>query len=422
MPIPHDCRDGFLMAYWRRPEALPRPGRAGEHLRLRADGRRTRRRRWSRQLRGRPRERRLGGAQRGDLAGARRARPRLPRSSSRMSVGRAAPRAAPRRSCSHRRRAAGGGRSCAQLLAVQAQDPRRRRALRARGARGAAASTRRWPTARSSSTWLLRGTLHLVAREDLGWLLALTGAARARRRRGAGSPSSASPPPARARRVDRAARSRDGAAGRARSSRERLARRGHPRPRASASPHLLGLAARRGALVLGPARVRADRRRGAARAAAPDRDAALAELARRYLPRPRPGDARRPRRVVGARAAATPAPGSRRSRRARRGELVDLAGAAPPRPRCRRACSRPSTRTCSAGATAASPSTPSTRGPSTRAAGSSARSRWSTAAPSGPGSAGAAGSSSRRSRRCPRGSLPRCGAEAERIEGSELRH
>jgi hypothetical protein len=21
VPIPHDCRDGFLMAYWRRPEA-----------------------------------------------------------------------------------------------------------------------------------------------------------------------------------------------------------------------------------------------------------------------------------------------------------------------------------------------------------------------------------------------------------------
>ena len=25
MPIPHDCRDGFLMAYWRRPEAYLDP-------------------------------------------------------------------------------------------------------------------------------------------------------------------------------------------------------------------------------------------------------------------------------------------------------------------------------------------------------------------------------------------------------------
>jgi hypothetical protein len=25
VPIPHDCRDGFLMAYWRRPEAYLDP-------------------------------------------------------------------------------------------------------------------------------------------------------------------------------------------------------------------------------------------------------------------------------------------------------------------------------------------------------------------------------------------------------------
>jgi hypothetical protein len=25
VPIPHDCRDGFLMAYWRRPEAYVDP-------------------------------------------------------------------------------------------------------------------------------------------------------------------------------------------------------------------------------------------------------------------------------------------------------------------------------------------------------------------------------------------------------------
>ena len=30
--IPHDCTDGFLGAWWRRPEAYLRPGRASPHL------------------------------------------------------------------------------------------------------------------------------------------------------------------------------------------------------------------------------------------------------------------------------------------------------------------------------------------------------------------------------------------------------
>ena len=36
--IPHDCLDGFLHAYWRRPDALPRSARARRHLGLCAHG------------------------------------------------------------------------------------------------------------------------------------------------------------------------------------------------------------------------------------------------------------------------------------------------------------------------------------------------------------------------------------------------
>ena len=66
-----------------------------------------------------------------------------------------------------------GGRSAgqvaAQLLAVQAQDPRAARlALRTRGVEAVDETA-------VVTTWLLRGTLHLVAVEDLGWLHALTG-------------------------------------------------------------------------------------------------------------------------------------------------------------------------------------------------------------------------------------------------------
>ena len=63
------------------------------------------------------------------------------------------------------------------LLAVQAQDLRAARlALRARGAAGNAAEVDAALTTDRSlvAGWLLRGTLHLVAREDYAWLHALT--------------------------------------------------------------------------------------------------------------------------------------------------------------------------------------------------------------------------------------------------------
>src|SRR3954453_3198138 len=64
-----------------------------------------------------------------------------------------------------------------RLLAVQAQDPRRARlAIRARSAGTSAADVDRALTEESSLvvTWLNRGTLHLVRREDYAWLHALT--------------------------------------------------------------------------------------------------------------------------------------------------------------------------------------------------------------------------------------------------------
>lgn len=62
------------------------------------------------------------------------------------------------------------------LLAVQAQDPRAfPLALRARGTGfGASAVDAALARGELVVTWLFRGTLHLVAAEDHGWLLALT--------------------------------------------------------------------------------------------------------------------------------------------------------------------------------------------------------------------------------------------------------
>ena len=45
VPVPHDCSDGFLGAHWRSTRALPGPGRAARHERLRQDGGGPRRRR-----------------------------------------------------------------------------------------------------------------------------------------------------------------------------------------------------------------------------------------------------------------------------------------------------------------------------------------------------------------------------------------
>ena len=175
------------------------------------------------------------------------------------------------------------------LLAVQAQDLRAARlALRARSAAVTAADVDAALTSGALTiTWLLRGTLHLVATEDAGWLLALTAptrtASNARRLREEGvTPAGA----------DRAVAIIDDAlAAGAPLSRAQLAERvaaAGIRTDGQAMPHLLMLAALRGVAVLGPV----DPDSGAplyvaggprlGRAPHRDRDAALAQLARRY--------------------------------------------------------------------------------------------------------------------------------------------
>ena len=176
------------------------------------------------------------------------------------------------------------------LLAVQAQDLRAARlALRARGAATAAADVDATLTDDRSLVvaWLMRGTLHLVAREDYGLLLALTAdqsAATTRRRLGQLGVSEGVAE--RALTVIERALAEDGPLARRRLA-ERLRAAGLP-SEGQAVPHLLGLAAGRGTIVLGPIQD-GEHAFALARdwlgppARVPDRDAALAELARRYL-------------------------------------------------------------------------------------------------------------------------------------------
>jgi len=176
------------------------------------------------------------------------------------------------------------------LLAVQAQDLRAARlALRARGAGGGPLEIDAALTRQRSLvvTWLMRGTLHLVAREDHGWLLALTAAQNAapiRRRLGELGVGPDDTERAVAL-IERAL------AGEGPLTRPRLAehlRAAGIHAEGQAVPHLLALAAGRGTVVLGPVQ-------GGGHAFAlardwlgppaspPDRDVALGELARRYL-------------------------------------------------------------------------------------------------------------------------------------------
>jgi hypothetical protein len=197
-----------------------------------------------------------------------------------------------------RRRAAaqlldgGGPRDAAdvvrRLLAVQAQDARAwPLALRARGVPAAVGDPVAAPDlgAREDlvTAWLLRGTLHLVAAEDHGWLLALTGhlVTRHSARRLAELEVDPEDTAVVLRALDDGPRTRpevaaalDAAGVRADGQR---------------TPHLLALAAAGGGLVLG---LDGRYRRVAAASPAPDRDAALAELARRYLRGHGPADAR----------------------------------------------------------------------------------------------------------------------------------
>ncbi|HVA20427.1 MAG TPA: winged helix DNA-binding domain-containing protein [Solirubrobacteraceae bacterium] len=176
-----------------------------------------------------------------------------------------------------------------RLLAIQGQDPRGARlAIRARSTGLSAADVERALTEDRSLliTWLNRGTLHLVRREDYPWLQALTTpqlrAANARRLAQEGIT-----PTAAERGVDVIANSlaTEGPLTRA-QLRERIDALG-VRTEGQALVHLLMLACLRGLAVRGPmiggqhAYVLV--RDWLGESGAVDRDHALAELARRYL-------------------------------------------------------------------------------------------------------------------------------------------
>jgi hypothetical protein len=207
-----------------------------------------------------------------------------------------------------------------RLLAVQAQELRGARlALRARGEGFTAADVDAALTEERSLVrgWLGRGTLHLVAREDYPWLLALTAPTRfANSRRRLGQEGVSADDAERALGVIERALADEGPLRRDELA-ERIAAQGIP-TEGQATPHLLALAALRGIAVLGPLRrsgqafalardwldkpTASDALGAAARDwldAAPaggslragataelvgaDRETALAELARRYL-------------------------------------------------------------------------------------------------------------------------------------------
>jgi hypothetical protein len=182
----------------------------------------------------------------------------------------------------------------ARLLAVQAQDLRSARlALRARGAGISAVDVDRALIVDRSLVvgWLGRGTLHLTSREDYPWLLGLTAPSRlATSRRRLAQEGVSVDESERAVAVVERALVAEGPLTRAELA-TRMASQGI-RTEGQATPHLLKLAALRGIAVLGP--VRAGKQAfalardwlGAAppgALAGTDREAALAELARRYL-------------------------------------------------------------------------------------------------------------------------------------------
>jgi hypothetical protein len=224
---------------------------------------------------------------------------------------------------------------------VQAQDARSAPlALRARAPwlSGADVAAARTDERELVMAWLVRGTLHLVHREDHAWLLALTAprqAATSRRRlaqEGVGEADAE-----RAMTVIARALAADGPLGRAELA-ARVAAHGI-RSEGQAGAHLVLRAALQGLVVLGPDR---DGRPAIALARdwlgppprPPSRQRSLAELARRYLAAHGPAterdlswwsglpvaDARAGLRAIG------------RSLREERGGLVDLADREPPAP------------------------------------------------------------------------------------------
>jgi hypothetical protein len=195
----------------------------------------------------------------------------------------------------HRPRAFGVADVVGRLLAVQAQDLRAARlALRARIAGLAAPDVDAALTDERSVvvTWLMRGTLHLVGRDDHPWLLGLTAPTRQATSRRRLSQEGVSPDDAeRAVRIVERALADDGPLTRPQLA-ERIAAAGI-RTAGQATPHLLMLAALRGVAVLGPLREDGAHAFALARdwlgtappaeLAGAERDGALAELARRYL-------------------------------------------------------------------------------------------------------------------------------------------
>ena len=176
-----------------------------------------------------------------------------------------------------------------RLLAIQAQDPRGARlAIRARSAGLSASDVDSALTRRSLIvTWLNRGTLHLVRAEDYWWLHPLTTpqlrTGNSRRLAQEGVPPEDAE---RAVAAVRAALAADGPLTRA-QLRERVAAAG-VRTEGQAMVHILALASIRGLIVRGPVAGR-DQAFVLARdwlgapPPAMSREAALGELARRYL-------------------------------------------------------------------------------------------------------------------------------------------
>jgi hypothetical protein len=176
-----------------------------------------------------------------------------------------------------------------RLLAIQAQDPRGARlAIRARSTGLSAADVDRALTEDRTLlvTWLNRGTLHLVRAEDYAWLLAVT--APTQRATNAYRLAQEGVPPDDAERgvaVIERALAQDGPLTRP-ELRDRIAAAG-VRTEGQAMVHILLLASLRGLIVRGPMAGREQAyvlvRDWLGEPAPVDRDAALAELARRYL-------------------------------------------------------------------------------------------------------------------------------------------
>ena len=195
----------------------------------------------------------------------------------------------------HRPRALGVADVVGRLLAVQAQDLRATRlALRARSSGLTAADVDAALTAERSVVvaWLMRGTLHLVGRDDYPWLLGLTAPTRlATSRRRLAQEGVSADEAERAVSIVARALADDGPLTRPQLA-ERIAAQGI-RTEGQATPHLLMLAALRGVAVLGPLREDGGHAFAPARdwlgtappteLAGAERGVALAELARRYL-------------------------------------------------------------------------------------------------------------------------------------------